>query len=158
MDADLPPSGPAAQGIAISLQLPRDRVSVPVVRHVTRHALTEVGVVADIIDDIELALAEACANVLDHAGSGDLYEVSVSVQASRCVLRIVDTGHGFDHISVRDEETGLDSERGRGLALMEALVDRVHLVSRPERGTLVTMTKELVFEDGSPGARLLRGE
>ncbi|HET6795382.1 MAG TPA: ATP-binding protein [Acidimicrobiales bacterium] len=155
IDLDAVPAGAGGHGIFISLQLPRDHKSVPVIRHLVRHALTELGVVDDVTGDVELALTEACANVLDHAGSGDAYEVSVAVRGDRCVLRIVDTGHGFDHQSVMLTEAGLDDERGRGLALMHALVDRVHLVSEPERGTLVTMTKHLVFGEGSAGPTLL---
>ncbi len=144
-------------GISISLQLPRDRLSVPVIRHLARFALTEVGVVEDVAFDIELALSEACTNVLSHSGPGDAYEVGISILSGRCELRITDTGRGFDHVTIREHRAGNDAERGRGMALMQSVMDRVDFVSEPERGTLVTLIKQLVFDESSP-ARLLLAE
>lgn len=144
-------------GISISLQLPRDRVSVPVIRHLARYALREVGVTDEVAFDIELALSEACTNVLSHSGPGDAYEVSISIRAEHCELRITDTGRGFDHVSVRERVAGQDAERGRGLALMETVMDHVDFVSEPERGTLVMLTKQLSFDEESP-ARILLAE
>jgi len=147
-------SGPG-HGLTVALELPRDRVSIPVARHVVRYLLSELGVVDDVVHDFELALSEACANVLDHSGFGDSYEISISIRAEACQLRVVDRGHGFDYVSVQGREIGSDAERGRGLALMHALMDGVHLQSEPERGTLVTLTKRLEFEEESPARSLL---
>jgi serine/threonine-protein kinase RsbW len=144
-------------GVSLSLCLPRDAISVPVIRHLVRNALDEVGVLPDISDDIEIALTEACANVLRHAGPGDAYTVSVTIGAHKCELRVVDIGHGFDHSSVATEDLvdSLSAERGRGLGLMKALVDEIELVSAPEEGTLVRLVKELAFDEETPARRLL---
>lgn len=147
----------AGHGISMSLQLPRDRMSVPVIRHLARYALREVGVDEDAIFDIELALSEACTNVIAHSGPGDAYEVAVSIKAESCELRITDTGRGFDHVTVREHRAGQDAERGRGMALMQTVMDRVDFVSVPERGTLVTLVKRLTFDESSP-VRLLLAE
>ena len=149
-----PGPGPR-HGLTVSLELPRDRVSIPVVRHVVRYVLAEVGVVDDIVHDVELALSEACANVLDHAGAGDSYEISISIQTDVCQLRVVDRGHGFDYVSVQERKIGTDDERGRGLVLMHALMDGVQLESEPERGTLVTLMKRLAFGHDSPARTLM---
>lgn len=141
--------------VSLSLQLPRDRVSIPVARHLTRHALSEVGVIADIRDDVELAVTEACANVLDHSGSEDAYDVIVSVESRQCEIRVVDVGRGFDYTSLGRQEPKIDDERGRGIALMEALMDKVRFSSEPEHGTVVHLVKELDFDDDSPARRLL---
>jgi anti-sigma regulatory factor (Ser/Thr protein kinase) len=42
---------------------------------------------------------------------------------------------------------GAEAERGRGLTLMNALVDRVQLASRAGAGTVVTLEKSLVYAD-----------
>jgi serine/threonine-protein kinase RsbW len=145
-------------GVTLAICLPRDELSVPVIRHLTRHALDQVGVLDEISSDIELALTEACTNVLDHAGPGDAYEVTVTIGPERCELRVVDVGHGFDHTSVAisaGSDGGLIAERGRGLGLMQALVDHIELVSEPEAGTLVRLVKRLGFDESAPGRRLL---
>ncbi len=142
--------------INLTLQLPRDRVSIPVVRHLTRDALVEVGVVGNIRDDVELAVTEACANVLDHAGNGDAYDVVVSVGGRTCEIRVVDVGRGFDYESLSGNEIRTDDESGRGIALMRALMDTVRFSSEPERGTIVHLVKGLDFDDASPARRLLQ--
>ena len=101
--------------------------------------------IEDVISDIELALTEACANVLNHAASGDSYDVTVTIRPHVCELRVIDVGHGFDYETVRTQMGGSDDESGRGLAIMHAVMDKVQLASEPERGTLVHLTKGLVY-------------
>ena len=152
------PRPPAGYGVTLAVCLPRDALSVPVIRRLVRHALDEVGVLEHVSDDIAVALTEACANVLDHAGPGDAYEVAVTIGPERCELRVVDVGRGFDHtaVAVAKEDSGDHiAERGRGLGLMRALVDHIELVSEPEAGTLVHLVKELAFDDDAPARRLL---
>ena len=152
------PTPAAGYGVTLTVCLPRDALSVPVTRRLVRHALDEVGVLASISDDITVALTEACANVLDHAGPGDTYEVAVTIGPERCELRVVDVGRGFDHTAVAAANSdGGDhiAERGRGLGLMHALVDHIQLISEPEAGTLVHLVKQLAFDDDAPARRLL---
>lgn len=146
--------------INLSLCLPRDELSVPVARHICRHALREVGVVRDSIDDIELALTEACTNVLDHSAADDDYEVKIGIKDSVCAIRVRDRGRGFDYASLQRARSDLvaDAESGRGIALINALVDRVKFTAKPEAGTIVHLEKELDFEEDSPVRRRAAGE
>jgi serine/threonine-protein kinase RsbW len=139
-----------SDGIGLSIQLPRDRVSVPIIRHVVRYALLAFGVATSAADDMELALSEACTNVLNHAGPNDVYEVALLFRDERCELRVIDGGRGFDHESVRARHVGGGAERGRGLTIMQAVMDAVDFESAPERGTLVTLVKQLEVDGTSP--------
>ncbi len=141
--------------LMLSICLPRDRVSIPVTRHIVRDALREIGVTDDCAHDIALAQSEACTNVIDHSGPGDEYELKVEVTETRCVLSVIDTGHGFDTVNVV-ADSDPRSERGRGIQLMRALVDDVHFESRPDSGTAVYLEKKLYFREDSLGARRLR--
>ena len=150
--------------ILLALTLPREALTVPVARHIVRNAMEEVGVDAGCIHDVELALSEACSNVLRHAGPGDEYDVHLDVTDERCRIRVVDVGHGLDSVQrgrlaeSRRPRAGPKAERGRGLALMRAYVDRVRLASWAEVGTIVTLEKSLVYADqallGGPRRRL----
>ena len=143
--------------VTLSLQLPRDRLSVPVTRHLIRAAMQEVGVVAEDGDAVELAVTEACANVIDHSGPGDAYDVAVTISPTACHIRVVDVGRGFDHNAFTTPQmAGHDSEHGRGMALMHALVDQVRFESEPERGTMVHLVKLLTFDETSTARRLMR--
>ena len=144
--------------ITFSLNLPRDEASVPVVRHVCRDALLGLGVERRCVAEVEVATSEACTNVLKHvAATDESYEVTVEVNESRCEIRVIDTGHGFDHQSLN--ELGLtdvdgSAESGRGIFLMRAMVDQIKFSNEPETGTVVHLTKTLVLEPDSVLATL----
>jgi serine/threonine-protein kinase RsbW len=140
--------------IGLRLRLPRDRISVPVARHVVRSAIEEFGVTTECADEIEIALSEACTNVLLHAGPGAVYDVRVDLTDDSCVLRVIDLGRGFD-LGLPHGSSPLDQqERGRGLPLMSSLVDQIRFESRPEIGTVVQLEKKLVYDQ----ARRLPGD
>ncbi len=144
--------------IKLTLALPRDSVSVPVVRRVLRGALVTLGVDDEVTTDIEGALTEACTNVLDHAGEGDEYEVSAGIDGDVCVLEVVDrAATAFDGslLGLADADAG--AEMGRGIQLMRALVDRVEFTSRPQTGTVVHLEKALRWGEGSAGRVLTEG-
>lgn len=139
----------------LTLCLPRDEMSIPVVRQVCKNALTVIGVERGCIGDIEVAITEACANVLQHSDADDEYEVRVQIDDERCVIRVLDQGRGFDYQSLGDDHgKDMGAESGRGISLITALVDKVHFDSRPEEGTIVHLEKQLEYTKGSPIERL----
>jgi serine/threonine-protein kinase RsbW len=144
--------------IIFSLNLPRDEISVPVVRHICRDALTNLGVASTCVDEIEVATSEACTNVLKHvAGTQDSYDVSVEVNDSQCEIRVIDTGYGFDYSSLEDfghTHVDPDAEGGRGIFLMRVMVDAIRFTSEPEQGTIVHLIKRLELEENSVLRRL----
>jgi serine/threonine-protein kinase RsbW len=140
--------------IKFTLQLPRDALSVPVVRRVLNSSMRTLGVSESCLTDIEIALAEACTNVLDHAAQGDEYEIVAGLDDSRCVIEVIDTGRGFDADHLGHAHADPSAEEGRGIQLIRALVDRVHFRSRPEAGMIVHLEKDLDFDDNSPLQRL----
>ena len=135
--------------VKFTLQLPHDALSVPVVRRVLNSSMRSLGVSDGCLTDIEVALAEACTNVLDHAVDGDAYEVVAGFDHRSCVIDVVDTGRGFDAERLGHAEADPSAEEGRGIQLIRALVDQVHFASRPEAGMIVHLEKQLEFSDGS---------
>ena len=133
--------------LSLALTLPRDEQTVPVARHIVRNALEQVGVEESCVYDVELALSEACTNVLLHSGPGDQYVVRLNLEDRLGVIRVIDVGHGFDSARLQAEDAAPEAERGRGLGLMQALDDRVDFTSRPEAGTIVTLEKVLTLND-----------
>ena len=133
--------------LSLALSLPRDEQTVPVARHLVRNAMEQVGVAPDCIYDFELALSEACTNVLHHSGPGDQFVVRLDLEDHLGVIRIIDVGRGFDSAKLQTDDPAPEAERGRGVGLMQALVDRVDFTSRPEAGTIVTLEKILTYDD-----------
>ena len=145
--------------IKLTLALPRDELSVPVVRRVLRSALDVLGVQRPVVADIEIALTEACTNVLDHADQGEEYEVSAGIDGAVCVIEVVDRGsNGFDGSSFGHGDADPGAEEGRGIQLMRALVDKVEFDNRPQVGTVVHLEKTLQWQEGSAIKALTEGQ
>ncbi len=136
--------------VHFSVRLPTDAQSVPLVRGLLRQALQYLGVVEEGIQEVVLALTEACANVVQHAADQEEYEVDVAIEDSLCRITVVDDGDGFDVATASAAPPTL--EGGRGLVLMRALVDRLDFVQDADGRHRVTLEKRLVT---SPRLRLL---
>jgi serine/threonine-protein kinase RsbW len=136
-------------GIDLELTLPSETSTVPLVRHILQYTLMQFGVDTDCVGDVMLAVTEACANVVEHADGDDEYQIEVSVDGSRCEIRVIDTGHGFDQ-ALAGQMPENDAEGGRGLLLMKSLMDTLSFDSEKETGTVVHLTKKLQFATVPP--------
>lgn len=141
--------------IEIALCLPRDAETVAVVRDVAVGALGRLGVKESCVDDIRLALSEACTNVLDHSGADDEYEVRLEVEDDRCEISVVDATYSFDSSSLDLDMPDPMSPRGRGLAIMRSMVDQIRFTSEPAAGTIVHLVKTLDLDPAGSMQRLL---
>jgi serine/threonine-protein kinase RsbW len=124
--------------VRVQLNLPRDASYVPVTRNVAQCLLVDMGVPDDAAGDIQVALSEACANVVRHAAHVYDYFVSLDVGPEGCEVEVVDTGPGFD--PAPGGLAGVDAEAGRGLLLMRALVDDFEFL-REQDATRVRLIK-----------------
>lgn len=141
----------------VALCLPQEVESVSLIRVVIGDALIRLGITEECVDDIRLALSEACTNVLDHAAVDDEYEVRLQVADETCEISVTDTGTEILDAGALDglmPDTG--SARGRGVAIMHAVMDQVAFTSEPEVGTIVHLVKRLEIDEDGPLARLGR--
>jgi serine/threonine-protein kinase RsbW len=140
--------------VTLTLALPRDRLSVPIARRILKQSLETLGIDAETIGDIELAMTEACTNVLDHANGDEAYEVTAGVKGHACVIEVIDKGASFDGSATGMADADRNAESGRGIQLMRALMDRLEFQSRPTQGTVVHLEKRLTYTADSPIGRL----
>jgi serine/threonine-protein kinase RsbW len=134
--------------ISFELSLPRESASVPIVRHLAREVLVNLGVGQACVEDVELALTEACTNVLKHVARDDDYEVNVTIDTTNASFKICDSGGDFD-LATNPTDPGLEAEGGRGINLMNAVVDELDIESARESGTVVRFVKKLEFSENS---------
>jgi serine/threonine-protein kinase RsbW len=166
--------------IKMVLDLPREAVSVPVSRQVLDSCLATLGVTPDTRADIALALSEACANVIQHAGPGEEYEVQVSARNRRCAIEVINTAgqdgastpdgsgagtyqNGWPDsqpggLALTDEPVPVTSEHGRGLKIMDAVVDNLQLTGNQRQGTTVHFEKTLDWLPGAAGQHLFNAD
>jgi serine/threonine-protein kinase RsbW len=148
--------------MSVRLNLPREADSVPAVRRLLRCALSILHVDKQSGADLEIALTEACANVVKHAAGAEKFEVLLNVAADHCAIDVVDNGAGFDVAAVDSAmatpadqtSTAPDTagENGRGLFLIRALSDNVRMQSTPRRGCLIHFEKTFSFVGGPDAA------
>jgi serine/threonine-protein kinase RsbW len=137
--------------ICVTFALPRDALSVPVVREILSGSLRALGVLDETISDIQIALAEASTNVLRHAHGDELYEVTCAIRGTLCVIEVADRGvAGFDASDRGHGDAKTTAEDGRGIQLMRALVDTVRFDSVTGDGTVVHLEKQLTWSEGAP--------
>jgi serine/threonine-protein kinase RsbW len=100
--------------------------------------------------EIQLAVDEACANVVKHAYEGSEpgeMEISCLLEDRTLTIRVRDWGWGFDPdaVEVPDIEAPLERRTlgGLGLFIVKSVMDRVKFTFDPDLGNELTMSKRL---------------
>lgn len=122
---------------AIQLEIPARPEYVGLARLVVSSlALSRRALADDRVDDLKLAVSEACTNAIEANGAAardDSVLVLWREADDRVMITIGDRGPGFDpeslpeHPPVTDPER-LNFERGLGIPLIRTLVDEVHFL------------------------------
>ncbi len=132
----------------VRLEIPARPAFVGVARTVVAAVATSVpGIDDDRLEDLRIAVSEACTNAVEaHQAKGMHQRVVL-----RCLLdvatlevRVEDSGSGFDPAAVLtrppvDDPAHLRAERGWGIQLIRALVDEVKFLPSSQ-GTAVHLT------------------
>jgi serine/threonine-protein kinase RsbW len=122
----------------ICLSMPARAEHVAVVRQVVGALASAVGLDETGVDDVKLAVTEACTNVVRHAyrdAEGRL-EVTLAADDGRLVVTVADHGRGIARAAAHDDSTGL------GLPLMRTLAAEFEVTDIPDDGTQVRMAFE----------------
>jgi serine/threonine-protein kinase RsbW len=107
----------------------------------------DLGLDKQTIADLELAVDEACANIVKHAyrGQGGQIEVLIEPLAGRVRITIRDWGQAFDPQAIaRPDVTAPLDERplgGLGLFLIHQVMDDVQFHFDATNGNTLTMVK-----------------
>ena len=103
------------------------------------------GLEEDKVDEVKIAIVEACINAFEHSKSEERrIDVSFSIDDSALTININDGGSGFDMdeamAKISEKRSEGIGDRGWGLTLIYELMDEVSIASTP-KGTLVKMLK-----------------
>jgi serine/threonine-protein kinase RsbW len=121
------------------LRVPATAEHLPIVRQALRGFLEADGMEGDRVEDVLLAVTEACSNVVRHAyrqekDAGDV-DLIAAVGDGAVTVTVVDRGLGF---TPRMDSPGL----GLGLPVMAALATRLEISTGEHGGTVVEMAFE----------------
>lgn len=94
------------------------------------------------IEDIKVAVSEACNNAVCHrsSGSGE-YEVSCQLLEDRFVVSVFDSGGGYNVEAYKEPNFENPREGGFGLYIIKALMDEVDIFTEVGIGTRIQMVK-----------------
>ena len=106
---------------------------------------TFIGLDHNKVDEIKIAVVEACINAFEHSKSADQrISVSFSMDEKGLMISINDGGEGFDMddamAKIAEKRSEGIGDRGWGLTLIHELMDEVSIAST-DNGTLVKMLK-----------------
>lgn len=140
----------------LNLTIPADADFIDLVRLNLYGVASKMGFSYEEIEDMKVAVSEACNNVVMHAYSGkDMGSIHISMVMLENGIRIEikDQGSSFDYAQTRDNTSSLHGKSldevnpgGLGLYLMAALMDDVEMST--EQGTQVLLTKYLSSKRG----------
>ena len=133
-----------------TLLVPSSTENLALIRDFVSNVGLQAGLGDDDVAKLELAVDEACTNVIEHAHRGDLSkDVVVRATFDERTLRVevVDTGEGFDPAKLPQEnlEQMVAKHRsgGLGLRVMRSLMDEVSYEIVPGDTNRLRMVKKL---------------
>lgn len=133
-----------------TLDVPSSTENLAIIRDFINRIGSQAGLDESDVGKLELAVDEACANVIEHAYGHDARkQVAIQVVYDEDTLRInvVDTGKGFDPSTVKEEELRELVEKrrtgGLGLRLINSLMDEVHYEIEPGKKNELRMVKKI---------------
>lgn len=98
--------------------------------------------------DVKTAVSEAVTNAVVHGYRSSIGKVTITAalyENNRVVIKVQDKGCGIEDVEKAREPlftTAPEEERaGLGFAVMESLMDRLKVSSRPGKGTTVTLER-----------------
>ena len=135
---------------SIELQLPSKLGFEKVAMNTAASVARLMGFGDERIEDLKMAIAEACINAMEHGNKLDetlSVGVVLSMGTDSLEVKVVDTGSGPQgEAATPDIDKKMHEEeeaRGMGMFLIESLVDEVEWVSSPPTGSYARMVIRL---------------
>ena len=129
----------------LTMSVPGKPEYVGTVRIAIAHAVSRAGFDIEAIEDIKVAVSEACTNIVCHAHEDPdfSYDVEMELCDSKVTIMISDNGRGFGLNDYVEPVPGESRGSGLGIFIIRALMDEVDINSEPGAGTDIRMTKYL---------------
>lgn len=136
-----------------SLKLCASIEDIPLAIDLAARSARAAGLDEQAVYEVQVAVDEACANVVEHAYAGrepGPIEVSCRSDGQVFTIRIRDWGNCFEPNEIKDPDVTAPLEErtlgGLGLFLMRQYMDQVEYTFDPELGNELLMIKSLAPE------------
>ena len=126
----------------IKMEITANPEYVSIIRLTTSGIANKIGFCIDDIEDLKVAISEACTNAIKHSLE-DRFTIIYTMIENGLTIEIIYNGKGY--VSKEVSEPDLDNlkESGMGLFIIESLMDEVKIESKEGNGTSIKMTKYL---------------
>jgi len=136
-----------------TLKLKASLENVPLAIELAARSARSAGLDEQAVYEVQVAIDEACANVVEHAYAGGepgAMEVSCRTDDRTFAIRVRNWGRSFEPNRVEDPDVTAPLEErtlgGLGLFLIRQYMDRVEYTFDPKLGNELLMTKSLAPE------------
>lgn len=132
-----------------SMDFPASSEFISTIRLAMSGIATNCNLDIDEIEDIKIAISEACNNAIQHAYSTESINprLKITINCDKKVFKISisDQGKGFDTSTIQSQNAQ-DNEKlglGLGITFMKTLMDDVKLESTIDKGSTITISKKI---------------
>ena len=126
---------------SINMSLPSKPEYVSIARLAASFVANQMGFDIETIEDIKLAVGEACNNAIIHSGSDETYKLEFINQKDNLTIEVVDYGKGFSIEKYKTPNAEDLQENGLGLFIIKSLMDTVEIETSEGSGTKIIMSK-----------------
>lgn len=130
---------------SVKITLPSKPEYVAIARLTASVLANQCGFDIEDIDDIKVAVGEACNNAVLHTGNNSSsYDIVYTITNTEFKIKVSDCGSGFNITNYHEPDLEKPSVGGLGIFIMKSLMDHVEISSIPEEGTAITLIKNIV--------------
>ncbi|QEK10890.1 histidine kinase [Crassaminicella thermophila] len=128
-----------------SISVPSKPEYVHVVRLTASAIASRMGFDIEQIEDIKVAIAEACTNAIEHGlcYNKQNFDINFFVDDEKMTIEVFDRGHGFESSQLKEPDLTSPKEGGLGIFIIKSLMDEVEILSDIGKGTMIKMIKYL---------------
>jgi len=126
---------------SINMSLPSKPEYVSIARLAASFVANQMGFDIEIIEDIKLAVGEACNNAILHSGTDETYKLEFINKTDKLIIEVVDFGKGFSLENYKKPSAEDLQENGLGLFIIKSLMDTVEIETSEGSGTKIIMSK-----------------
>ncbi len=133
-----------------ALHVPSSTENLAMIRDFVKSVGQQSGLTDMEVARLELAVDEACANVIEHAYNSDANQevkIRALVDDETVQIDVIDTGKGFDPAAVEqlklEDLVTARKSGGLGMRLMKSFMDEVHYEMQPGVKNELRMVKRL---------------
>lgn len=127
---------------SIKMEISANPEYVGIIRLTTSGIANKIGFSIDDIEDMKVAVSEACTNAIKHS-SDDRFYITFNILDDGLNIEIRDNGVGCNIDLLGKPDLENPKENGLGIFIIQTLMDEVSIESSDNKGTIIKMTKYL---------------